>query len=396
MVEGAASVLISPNDRAVLSSVRIVVAASVAPAADEVDRDGVFPADGLRALARAGLVGLLTPNRYGGAGASTVAYAGAVEEITAACASTSTVFMTQMHCAHPIELAGSEAQKRRCLPRLASADVYGALAVTEPGAGSDVAAMRTTARRDGHEYVLNGSKTFITSGDRAEVIVVFAKLTPSRGRGAITAFLLEGDPPGLLRGPPMRKMGLRGSSTTELFFDDCRLPADACFGGKEDGYALSMRSVIKSRVSAAAQGVGHAVGAYRAALSWAQQRDLLGSQRRDMQHVQFRLADMRARIEESRALLYATARLVDCADRQPTAEVSIAKLRCTQLGVDIATEAVDMLGGEGDIAQWGAERRLRDAKVAEIYDGTNEIQRMIIARDIRNRSKDRRPLAVPA
>ena len=185
----------------------------------------------------------------------------------------------------------------------------------------------------------------------------------------------------------MHKMGLRGSSTTELFFDDCRLPFEACLGGEGNGYALSMRSVVNSRISASAQGVGHAVGAYRAAVAWAAQRGLLSAGRRDAQRVQFRLADMRSRIAAGRLLLYATAALVDRAYDEPITEVSTAKLRCTDLGVEIATEAVDLLGVEGDLVRWGVERRLRDAKVAEIYDGTNEVQRMIVARDIRRRAE---------
>jgi alkylation response protein AidB-like acyl-CoA dehydrogenase len=183
----------------------------------------------------------------------------------------------------------------------------------------------------------------------------------------------------------MHKMGLRGSSTSELFFDDCRVPVDACLGGEGYGYALSMRAVCKSRISASAQGIGHAVGAYRAAVTWATERGLLSAGRRDAQRVQFRLADMRSRIAAGRLLLYATAALVDRADRDPVTEVSIAKLRCTDLGVEIATDAVDLLGVEGDLVSRGAERRLRDAKVGEIYDGTNEVQRMIVARDIRRR-----------
>jgi alkylation response protein AidB-like acyl-CoA dehydrogenase len=294
--------------------------------------------------------------------------------------------MTQMHCAHPIELAGTEDQKMRCLPDLAACRRYGALAVTEPEAGSDVASMRTTARRTADGYLINGSKTFITTGDRAEIIVLFASIDPSRGRKGITAFLVEGQPPGLQRGAPMHKMGLRGSSTSELYFTDCSLPPDACLGGEGQGYGLSMRSVIKSRVSASAQGVGHAVGAFQAALGWAHSRGLLSAKRRDAQRIQFRLADMRSRIAAGRALLYVTARLVDRAETEPISEVSIAKLHCTALGVDIATEAVDLLGLEGDFERWGVERRLRDAKVAEIYDGTNEVQRMIIARDNRSQA----------
>jgi hypothetical protein len=361
-----------------------------------VDADSAFPHESYQALAAKGLAGLLMPEALGGSGHSTVAYAAAMEEITAACGSTSTVYMTQMHCAHPIALTGSDAQRRRTVPALCSGAAYGSLAVTEPDAGSDVASIRTAAVRQGDSWVVNGTKTFITTGDRADVIVVFATVDRSAGRSGITAFLVEGNPPGLRRGRPMHKMGLRGSSTSELSFEDCRLPADACLGGVGAGYDLSMRSVVNSRVSAAAQGVGHATGAYSAAVAWAAERGLLAAARRDAQPVQFALADMRTRIAAARTLLYCTAAVVDRAARgdgcggDPIAEVSMAKLHCTDLAVQIATEAVLLLGAEGDLARCGVERRLRDAKVGQIYDGTNQVQRMLVARDIRRRSDDHR------
>ncbi len=384
--EPAIDLLLRPAERALRDEARELCARRIAPRAAAVDASGDFPQEQLAALADAGFGGLLTPRRYGGAGASVVAYAAVLEEVTRACAATSTVLMTQMHCAHPIELAGTDEQRSRCLPSLASGLALGALAVTEPEAGSDVASMRTTARRDGDGYVIDGAKTFITTGDRAQVIVLFAALEPADGRDAITAFLVEGEPEGLRRGTPMAKIGLRGSSTSELFFDGCRLPATALLGAERGGYALSLESVSRSRVSAAAQGVGHAVGAYEAAVAWAHHHGLLGGRRRDAQRVQFRLADLRSRIAAARALLLAVARLVDERPADALVDVSIAKLRATTLGVDVAGECMDLLGEEGDLARWGVERRLRDSKVAEIYDGTSEVQKMLIARDVRRRA----------
>ncbi len=383
--EQAADGLLSPADRAVRDAVREIVRREVAPRAAAVDARSAFPEASYQALAAAGLAGLLMPESLGGSGHSTVAYAAAMEEITAACGGTSTVYMTQMHCAHPIALVGTDEQRRRTIPALCSGAAYGSLAVTEPDAGSDVASMRTVAERHGDGWVVNGTKTFITTGDRAEVIVLFATLDRAAGRSGITAFLVEGHPPGLRRGRPMRKMGVRGSSTAELSFEDCRLPAGACLGGEGGGYDLSMRSVVKSRVSAAAQGVGHAAGAYAAAVAWATERGLLAASRRDAQPVQFALAGMRSRIAAARALLYSTAAVVDRAERDPIPEVSLAKLHCTDLAVEIATEALLLLGPEGDLARSGVERRLRDAKVGQIYDGTNQVQRMLIARDVRRR-----------
>ena len=384
--EEAAELLLMPRDRAVRDAVREVVRDSVAPQAAEVDRDSVFPEVGYRALADAGLAGLLVPERYGGTGDSLVAYVAAVEEITRGCGSTSAVYMTQMHCANPILLAGTDEQKDRCLPAICSGQAYGSLVVTEPDAGSDVAAMTMTARRDGESYVLDGSKTFITTGDRAGVMVVFASVDRSAGRDGISAFLIEGNPDGLRRSRPMRKMGIRGSSTAELSFQGCRVPVSAILGEERHGFELSMLSVVKSRMSAAAQGVGYAAAAYAGAVKWAKGRGLLAASSREAQGLQFRLAAMRSRIIAARVLLYATAAAVDHSDDGATAAVSQAKAFCTDLGVEVATEAVDLLGPDGDLVRFGVERALRDAKVGQIYDGTNEIQQMIVARDIRMRA----------
>ncbi len=383
--EEVAELLLTPRDRAVRDAVRQVVRDAVAPHAAEVDRGSLFPEAGYAALAGAGLAGLLVPERYEGSGHSLVAYVAAVEEITRACGSTSAVYMTQMHTATPILLAGTEEQKRRCLPALCSGRAYGSLVVTEPDAGSDVAAMRTTARRDGDSYILDGSKTFITTGDRSRVMVVFASVDRSAGRDGISAFLVEGDPDGLVRSRPMRKMGIRGSSTAELAFQECRVPANALLGEERRGFELSMLSVVKSRMSAAAQGVGYASAAYAGALAWANARGLLASGRSEAQGLQFRLAGMRSRISAARVLLYATASAVERSDDGATAAVSQAKAFCTDLGVEVATEAVDLLGPDGDLARFGIERALRDAKVGQIYDGTNEVQHMIVARDTRAR-----------
>jgi hypothetical protein len=382
--EASTDAILSADDRAIRAAVREVVRSDVEPRAAGIDAGQCFPAESYQALAAAGLAGLLIPPHLGGRGASTLAYAVAMEEITAACASTSTVYMTQMHCAHPIAMAASPAQQQRCIPRLCAGSAYGALAITEPGAGSDAASLQTTAVRAGDGWSLSGAKTFITTGDRAEIMVVFATVDREAGHRGVTAFLVEGQPAGLRRGRPMHKMGLRGSSTTELWFDDCRLPAEACLGEPGAGFGLLVRAVVSSRISTAAQGIGHAVGAYRAALGWAAQHGLLAG---DAQEVQFALASMRTRIAAARALLWSTAALVDRAGTDASTEVSMAKLHCTEIGVEIAAEAVDLLGEEGDMVEHGVERRLRDAKIAEIYDGTNQIQQVLVARDLRKRTR---------
>ncbi len=373
---------LTDGERLIRERAAEVVARVIRPAAASVDRDGRFPAAGVAALAAAGLGGLRAAVALGGGGASAVAYALTVEEIAAACGSTSTVHMTQTHCITPIELAGSEAQRQRWIPVLCAARVYGALAVTEPDAGSDVAALRTRARPQRDGYVLDGSKTFITTGDRAGIVVVFATLNPGAGRGGIAAFLVEGDRPGLVRGRTLAKLGLRGSSTTELFFEDCWIPRANLLADAGAGFGLCMRSVIESRLSAAAQGVGYARAAYFAATRWTAQRGLLEASAGVAQAAQFRLADLRVRWTAARAVLLTAARAVDCGRADASQQTSIAKLVCTDAGFTAALDAADLLGIDGDDPACEVERIVRDAKVAQIYDGTNQVQRLIIARDI--------------
>jgi alkylation response protein AidB-like acyl-CoA dehydrogenase len=371
-----------------LAALSQVIRDVVEPGAADVDNSGAFPWASLRALAGAGVGGLLMPTELGGQHAPTAVYAEALARIAAACGSTSTVYMTQMHCAHPILLQGRPDQRRRWIPPLCSAEAVGAIALTEPGAGSDVASMRTLARRDGDCYVITGSKTFISNGDVADVIVLFATIDPSRGKEGITAFLVDpAHTEGFQAGAPMKKLGQKGASTVELSFDECRIAADARLGEEGDGYPLLLRSVTKSRISAAAQGVGFATGAYEATVRYCSDRGLLSSRRRDAQDLQFALAGLRSEIFAARSMLHSVCDLVDRSEQDPTVEVSMAKLHCTALGVRVAAGCVELLGDDGDRVDLGIERQLRDAKITEIYDGTNQVQGMLIARDIRLSSR---------
>lgn len=368
----------------VLSLLDGVIAHSVTPAAVTVDRDSSFPSASIQALAQAGLGGLLIPTSLGGRGTSTATYAEALSRIAAACGSTSTVYMTQMHCAHPIHLQGRPDQHEAWIPALCEGTAIGAIALTEPEAGSDVASMRTTARRDGDSYVINGEKTFISNGDVADVIVLFATVDPSRGKDGITAFLVDTEySRGLEPGKPMKKLGQKGASTVTLGFQDCRIPVEARLGAEGEGYPLLLRSVTKSRISAAAQGVGFAQGAFDATVRYCAERDLLSSRTRSAQDLQFELARLRAEIAAGRSMLRDVCDLVDASDEDPTAEVAMVKLHCTTLGVRVASACVELLGEDGDRDDIGAERRLRDGKITEIYDGTNQVQSMLVARDIR-------------
>ncbi|TDO51659.1 hypothetical protein EV643_103398 [Kribbella sp. VKM Ac-2527] len=367
----------------VLAKVQKVVAEAVAPAAGVTDRNGTFPAEQIAALAEAGVGGLLMPERLGGLNTSTATYADSLAAIAAACGSTSTVYMTQMHCAHPIHVQGRPDQQEAWIPRLCSGDAIGAIALTEPEAGSDIASMRTTALLDGDHYVINGEKTFISNGDVADVIVLFATVDTKRGKDGITAFLVDtAAVEGLHAGAPMKKLGQKGASTVALGFEECRIPVSARLGDEGQGYALLLRSVTKSRISAAAQGIGFAQGAFDATVQYCAERDLLSARTRSAQDLQFALARLRAEIAAGRAMLNEVCDLVDASPDDPTGEVAMAKLHCTALGVEVSSTCVELLGEDGDQWDLGVERRLRDAKITEIYDGTNQVQSMLVARAI--------------
>jgi alkylation response protein AidB-like acyl-CoA dehydrogenase len=380
--------LLPPDGQVLRAHLRAVLAREVAPRAERVDARHKFAGESYQALAGAGLAGVLFPENYGGLGGSTVAYAMAVEEIAAVCGSTSLIYMTQTHAALPLLLVGTAKQRKRYLPGLCAGKLYGSLAISEPDAGSDVASMRTEATRQGDGYILNGSKTFITTGDRADVIVCFATVDRSARQRGITAFLVPGDSEGLRRGRVLAKLGMRGSSTAELFFENLSLPAEARLGGEGEGWSIVMQAVLKSRVSAAAQGVGLARGAYALALGWAWDRGLLGTDER--QDVEFRLASLRTEILLRRLALYSVANALDADNGiDLDAQIAMMKLTCTDMGMAVATEAVELLGPIGDLRSSGVERYVRDAKVTQIYDGTNQIQQLLIARDTARRVKAR-------
>lgn len=376
--EPAADAMLTAREREIRELSREVVSREVAPRAAELDATHAFAHESVQALARVGLMGLVFPQWLGGTGDTNVAYAVAMEEITAGCAATSLVFMTQMHVAYPILTAGGDELARRYIPGLLDGSVYGSLGITEPSAGSDVASLRTTATPTGDGYLLRGSKTFITTGDRAGVIICFATVDKSMGRRGITAFVVDGGWDGVGHGRPFEKMGMHGSSTAELFFDDVHIPADHLLGEEGKGWGVVMNSVVKSRISAAAQGIGLARAAYARTLATLNR--LHGTRLPD-EHT-FALAELRGRILQGRLLLHAVARQVDTADDIPTGQIGMMKQACTDLGFTTAVEATRILGPYGDLAVLGVERCLRDAKVTQIYDGTNEIQRLLIGREI--------------
>jgi alkylation response protein AidB-like acyl-CoA dehydrogenase len=385
--ESVSDALLTERELEVRDRTRQVVAAEVAPRAAEVDRTHEFAHEGYQALAKAGLGGLTFPERLGGTGDSHVAYAVAMEEITAGCAATSLIYMTQTHAAFPILYAGGEsALAEKYIPGLLDGSAYGSMAITEPGAGSDVAGMTSRAVQVPGEdaYVLSGSKTFITTGDRADVVVCFVTTDPSRGRDGVSAFVLDKGMEGFTTGNPFQKMGMHGSSTAELFFSDVRIPAGQRLGAEGGGWGIVMASVGKSRISAAAQGIGIARNAYARTLMAL--RGIHGFRLPD--DVAFALAEMRGEILQARLLLLTTAREIDAVDQPSTAHVGMMKQVCTDLGWKVSVAAMNLLGAYGDLADFGVERSLRDSKVTRIYDGTNDVQRLLIGRDTQRRFKE--------
>jgi alkylation response protein AidB-like acyl-CoA dehydrogenase len=283
-----------------------------------------------------------------------------------------------------LKLAGTDEQKTRWLPRLASGEWLGAYALTEAGSGSDSAAMRTEARRDGDEYVLNGAKRFITNAGVAELYTVFAKTDPAAGHAGISAFVVEASAPGFEVGRIEPKMGIKGSTTGEIFFNDCRIPADNLLREEGAGFRIAMRILDRSRPGIGAQGLGLAQGATDYALEYAKTRETMGKPIAEHQLIAATLADMETKCEAARGLLYKCGRLIDeGADGAELTKISaMAKLYCTDVAMEVTTDAVQILGGYGYIQEYPVERMMRDAKITQIYEGTNQIQRLVIAREM--------------
>jgi len=355
----------------------------VAPIAAEIDEQARFPVENVRKMGELGFLGLTVSEEYGGAGADTVAYVIAIEEIAKVCASTAVIMSVQnsLVC-QGFEHFGDEAQKRTFLTRLASGRALGAFALTEPEAGCDAAAQRTTARRDGDRYILNGSKHFITNGAYADIVLVFAMTDPAAGSRGISAFIVEKGTPGFTVGREENKMGIRGSSTCELVFQDCAVPASQRLGAEGQGYRIALTLLDGGRIGIAAQALGIAEGAFEAALSYAKTRRQFGQPIGNFQAIQWMLADMGTRIEAVRLLTYRAALAKDAAKASGarySLEAAQAKLFASETAVWVADRAVQIHGGYGYMKEYPVERFYRDAKITEIYEGTSEVQRMVIA-----------------
>lgn len=345
----------------------------VRPLAADVDRNHRFPVEAVAGARERGLLGVLVPSAYGGAGLDHVAFVACIEELARACASTAVIVDVHASVAtEPIVLFGTEAQKRAWLPRLAAGEVLGAFALTEPGSGSDAAALQTTARRVGDEWVLSGTKTFITNAGRAGLYIVFARSRDVPGARGVSAFLVPGDAAGLRTGPPFDKMGLNGSPTGELILEEVRVPADALLHEEGRGFRVAMRALDAGRIGISGQALGIATAAVQEAVS------CVGG---DGQGAQFVLADMQTSLTAARQLTYHAA--ARCAAGLPfTRDAAMAKLFSTDTAMAISGDAVQLAGDAGVTYRLPCERHFRDAKALQIYEGSNQVQRVVIAREM--------------
>jgi alkylation response protein AidB-like acyl-CoA dehydrogenase len=375
---------LTDEQREIRDLVRTLARERVAQRAAEIDKSGEFPWDMVELFREHELFGLPYDEEYGGTGTGALMVLVAIEELSKVCATTGLIMAVQELGSLGLKLAGTEEQKQRFLPRLASGEWLAAYALTEPGSGSDSAAMRTEARLDGDEYVLNGGKRFITNAGVAHVYTVFAKTDPEAGHSGISAFVVEADTPGFEVGRIEPKMGIKGSTTGEIFFNDMRIPADNLLGEEGEGFRIAMRILDRSRPGIGAQGLGLAQGATDYALEYAKSRETMGKPIAQHQLIAGMLADMETRCEAARGLLYKVGQMIDegAPDDELTKISAMAKLYCTDVAMDVTTDAVQILGGYGYMQEYPVERMMRDAKITQIYEGTNQIQRLVIAREM--------------
>jgi alkylation response protein AidB-like acyl-CoA dehydrogenase len=376
--------VLTDDQREVRELVRTLARERIAPRAAEIDESHEFPWDVVELFREHGLFGLLFDEKWGGTGTGTLLALVAIEEVSKVCATSGLILAVQELGSLGLKLAGSREQQERYLPRLASGEWLCAYALTEAGSGSDSAAMRTTARREGDEFVLDGGKRFITNAAVANLYTVFAKTDPEAGHSGISAFLVESDAPGFEVARLEPKMGIAGSTTGELVFDGCRVPAGNLLGAEGEGFRIAMRILDRSRPGVAAQGLGIAQGATDFALEYARTRETMGKPIAQHQLIAAKLADMETKCEAARGLLYRFGRMVDegASDDELTKASAMAKLYCTDVAMEVTTEAVQVLGGYGYIKEYPVERMMRDAKITQLYEGTNEIQRLVIAREM--------------
>jgi butyryl-CoA dehydrogenase len=375
--------MLTEEQKMMRDTVRRLCQNEIAPRAAEIDRTHAFPWENLRRLAELGLMGVPIPEEWGGAGCDFLSYIITVEEVSRACASTGVILAvhTSLGCFSLLNFGTGE-QKKRYLTRLASGQWLGAYALTEANAGSNPANLSTSARLEGDHYVVNGSKLFITSGGQADLYVTFVRTAPgSRGHRGISCLLIEKETPGFTTGRVEEKMGIHASATAELIFENARVPRANLLGEEGKGFKVAMALLDGGRVGIGAQGVGIAQAALDAAVDFAKQRVQFDRPIAEFQAIQFMLADMATRVEAARLLVYRAARLRDMG-LPYSKEASMAKMYATDTAMQVTTDAVQIHGGYGYCKEYPVERYMRDAKITQIYEGTNQIQRLVIARHI--------------
>jgi len=362
--------------------VRKLAQNEIAPRAVEIDREHRFPRENIKKMGELGLMGVPIPEEYGGAGCDYLSYIITIEEISRACASTGVILAVHTSVGtFPILYFGTEEQKQKYVPKLASGEYIGAFALTEPNAGSDPANLGTTAKLEGDHYIVNGSKIFISNGGEAEVYITFVRTGNEKGYKGITCLLVDRNTPGFSIGKIEEKMGLHGDITAELVFDNAKVPKENLLGVEGDGFKVAMALLDGGRIGIAAQGLGIAQAAFDVARDYAKERVQFGKPIADLQAIQFMLAEMATRIDCSRLLVYRAARMRDMG--LPYAkEASMAKMYATDTAMEVTTNAVQILGGYGYCKEYPVERYMRDAKITQIYEGTNQIQRIVIAKHL--------------
>lgn len=354
----------------------------IPPFIPAMEEHGQFPRELVKKMGELGLMGIPVPEEWGGVGADFLSYILAIHEISRVSATAGVILSVHTSVGtNPILYFGTEKQKQTYVPRLAAGEYLGAFALTEPHAGSDAGSIRATAVRDGDRYILNGNKVFITNGGEADTYITFAVTGPGMGRKGISAFIVEKGTPGFHVGKKEQKMGLHGSSTTELVLEDALVPAANLLGEEGDGFAIAMANLDKGRIGIAAQALGIAEAAVQLATGYAKERTQFGQPIGKLQGVSFKLADMATKAEAARLLVYRAAWL--CSQGMPCSkEASMAKRFASDTAMELATEAVQIFGGYGYTKDYPVERLFRDAKVTQIYEGTNEIQRLVIAKHV--------------
>jgi len=370
---------LNDQQKMIQKMVREFAEKEVGPIAAELDAKEEYPTKTLAKMAKLGLLGIIIPTEYGGAGLDTISYATVIEEISRKCASTGVV--TSVHnslTAGPIMKYGTEEQKKKYLPILAKGEKIGAFAATEPNAGSDLGAMQTTAIKKENKYIINGDKTFITSGTEAGIIIIFAVTDKSAGSKGISAFIVESDTKGYKVGSVFEKLGINASKTSELIFEDMEVPKENLLGKEGEGFKIALNTLDSGRIGIAAQAVGIAQAALDESIEYSKQRQQFGRAIAKFQAIQWMIADMATHIEAARYLVYSAAYQKDKGERFGK-EAAMAKLFASETAVDVAIKAVQIHGGYGYTKEYTVERLFRDAKITEIYEGTSEVQKMIIA-----------------